>query len=443
MRKKNIIFIFLPLLLIGCGIFNLTSEGDSPGAENFSRFGIQLNLYTYFDDTDKMLAILEMAESAGVKWTREVFAMDWIMPAADTYDEDVLSSYDNMIDLARDHGIWVYGTIDYENSWLTENYYAPYEEPHFSAYGEFVAHIVDRYKNDISIWEIGNEPEAADFWKPEPNPLNYTELLKEGYTKAKEADPECTIIGFSGVSSAWDFLSEVIGYGGLEYMDILGLHPYCYLDATYKSIFEISDEFLIIDSIKAAMAEEKKELPIWVTEIGYPTNPGEYGVSEKRQADILVRTYISLLAAGIGQVSWYTIPDSGIDPENDENHMGLADSGLVPKDAYRAYSVMTEFLSPRRHIREIDAGDKIKAFLFTDPFFKSVLVAWAYDETILSGTGDPESGYELLSLKIDGSIDRINDLYGNIIDEPEDDLIRLKVNLSSSPVYIVGSFRID
>ena len=189
------------------------------------------------------------------------------------------------------------------------------------------------------------------------------------------------------------------------------------------------------------MREKNRELPIWITEIGYPTNRGDFGVSEGRQAAMLVRSYILLLAAGVKQVSWYTLADSGIDLLNDENNMGLAAATLEPKLSYPAYSVMTGFLSPRSVIREIDTGENCKAFLLTDPFLKTLLVAWAYDETVQIESGDPISGYGKLSLKIDGKIDRIYNLYGEIIDEP-DDSIRLELTLSASPVYAIGSFRI-
>jgi hypothetical protein len=42
---------------------------------------------------------------------------------------------------------------------------------------------------------VWNEPNAATFWNPSPDPAAYTQLLQAAYPAIKAADPNGTVIG--------------------------------------------------------------------------------------------------------------------------------------------------------------------------------------------------------------------------------------------------------
>jgi hypothetical protein len=55
--------------------------------------------------------------------------------------------------------------------------------------------VVRRYKGRVQYYQIWNEPNIYPEWGEQPvNPEEYTELLKVGYARVKEACPECVVI---------------------------------------------------------------------------------------------------------------------------------------------------------------------------------------------------------------------------------------------------------
>jgi polysaccharide biosynthesis protein PslG len=52
-----------------------------------------------------------------------------------------------------------------------------------------------RYAGKVGAYEIWNEPNAAPYYGPQPDPAGYTELLKAAYPAIKAADPDATVIG--------------------------------------------------------------------------------------------------------------------------------------------------------------------------------------------------------------------------------------------------------
>lgn len=439
---KSSLILIIVILLSCTGNDQSPDDHEAPIAHQEYRFGILANLYEKMNDQALSAGLFTHLDTLDVDMIREVFAMDWFMPARDTYDEHVIALYDTLIDQARQHNIEILGLIDYENSWSTQNYYAPYEEQHFEDFANFVSFIVNRYKDTITCWEIGNEPEVAEYWKPAPNAVNYTHLLRYGYIAAKAADPECTVIGFSGFSSSRDFLQTVIDNDGLLYMDILGIHPYCYSDPTYKSIFEISDEYHVIDEIRDRMTTYGKTLPIRVTEVGYPTYTGEYGVDEERQAQMLVRTHVLLIAAEIGHIFLATLIDETDDITFSDENFGILTHDLMLKKSYTAYRSMIDLLKDTTLQEEIDVGEKNKAFSFDDKNNHTILVIWTFDEQIRTTDGNVTVTGTNITLDITGTVDHIYDIYKN--EQPVTmSKSGLSLTLDGSPLYIIGDFSIN
>ena len=84
-----------------------------------------------------------------------------------------------------------------------------------------------------------------------------------------------------------EFLQVLFAKGGLQYMDALSIHPYCYPQSP-----EAGNLLGRLDQVRNLMDQGGKRLPIWVTEIGWPTHQGDgRGVDEETQAAYLARMY--------------------------------------------------------------------------------------------------------------------------------------------------------
>jgi beta-glucosidase/6-phospho-beta-glucosidase/beta-galactosidase len=63
---------------------------------------------------------------------------------------------------------------------------APHTEEGRQAFARYCRELMSRYGTICRHWEVWNEPNIG-FWKPKPNPADYTELLKTVYQTVKAA----------------------------------------------------------------------------------------------------------------------------------------------------------------------------------------------------------------------------------------------------------------
>jgi hypothetical protein len=147
------------------------------------------------------------------------------------------------------------------------------------AYGEFCYQTVKHYKGKVKYFEIWNEPNG--FWEPKLGDQyqadQYIELMKECYTRGKEANPEVIIMS-AGIGTWDDLVEKYIHHyyinGAKDYFDIIAIHPYC----DYSTGFPLAEQGKTcstienIKKIRDIMVEyNDSDKQIWITEFGYPT----------------------------------------------------------------------------------------------------------------------------------------------------------------------------
>jgi hypothetical protein len=107
------------------------------------------------------------------------------------------------------------------------------------AFGNYTYEVVKHYKGKVKYFELWNEPNI--FWEPHINDelqaTQYIALMKEGYTRAKEANPDAVILS-AGIDTAdmdlvKRYIEDYYKQGAKDYFDILAIHPYCYYEENY------------------------------------------------------------------------------------------------------------------------------------------------------------------------------------------------------------------
>jgi len=383
----------------------------------------------------------DSALSANVKWIREDFVWQQIEPTKGSFD---FSVYDNIVDDALANGFNILGICapggaeEYANPWSSGSA-SPNTDEHYQDYADFVAALVQRYKGKVTHWEIWNEPDGEEYWKPQPNVIDYVSLLKRAYTTAKEVDPSVKIVGMGGVDSGnTNYISTAFQNGALDYMDIISVHPY-----GDSAIFEASTQYQNLDVIENLISTYGASTPIWATEVGYFTY--DEGVDEDRQAELLVRVYLSLLSKGVKNVFWYNLAD---DPnyapvgDNSVPHPGLFDGNLSPRKTYYSYKTMATLLEGHEFSKEYNLGETCKAVLFENSTAENVLVLWTYGEQI-DERGNVTSAQEKnISLTVTRMVDNILDIYGQPAQQLSLENSTLTVKINNSPIYVIGEFSI-
>jgi polysaccharide biosynthesis protein PslG len=199
----------------------------------------------------------------------------------------------------------------------------------------------------ITDWQIGNEANSPVFFSPRPSPSEYRQVVALAAEAIRGADPSATVVlgGMFGSPTngirAWDFLRRFhAGGAGAGAFDAYALHPY---SPTMRGIAMQARRLRrVIDSGPMADA------PLWITEIGWPTNgPEDFNLvkSETEQKRLLARSFrlfISEADWNVAKVVWYVWRDNEVQTECTVcRYSGLFTKRLDPKPAWRKLTQFT------------------------------------------------------------------------------------------------------
>ncbi len=224
---------------------------------------------------------------------------------------------------------------------------------------DFVGEAAARYRSSVEYWEFLNEP----LWVPDfclPQKGNYTvkdyiALLKGASAAIHRANPNAKVVGGLAIQSEMPFGDDFIKAGGLDYVDILNLHPYA-----GKRIPETFGPDL--KRIRGVLDEYAARKTIWATETAYygideyPYLPWQPPVDhfaanllltdERQASDYLVRFSVIMLAHGVEKIFWH-------EPISGDANVGIKDienvfiaPGGLPRKSYAAVSGLANVLGP-------------------------------------------------------------------------------------------------
>ncbi|HJT56784.1 MAG TPA: cellulase family glycosylhydrolase, partial [Ktedonobacteraceae bacterium] len=246
-----------------------------------------------------------------------------------------------------------------------------------NAFASFAATAAGRYAPmGIHTWEIWNEPNDANFWRPTANVAQYVSLLQATSKAIKAVDSHAVIVSgglaptatSGGNIAQLDFFSQFANLGGISVVDAIGYHPYSYpvppgYNASWNAWQQIANTSPSFESILVAHGAANKQ--IWLTEYGAPTNgpgaaaiPTNYNlaqhpdhVDESLQAQ-MASDAISLAQSSnyIGALYWYSYKDLGTSKSDRENFFGLRRFDGTPKPAWKSF-VQAINASKIRHLK--------------------------------------------------------------------------------------------
>jgi hypothetical protein len=213
----------------------------------------------------------------------------------------------------------------------------------YARYAGFVASALKAQVRRFEIWNEWNSGFASRVTGSDGTARDYVRMLGPAAAAIRAAHPRAEVIGgvTSGVDLAW--YRELIAAGGLAHLDAVSVHSYTLFRR------EINPEGAIasIDKLRRMLVEAapQREIPVYVTEIGWPTNDGKHGVSERDSASYLVRfTLLARSRPWIGGVWWYDLVDDGDSDSKSEHRFGLVRRDLTPKPAFRLAAPVAKLL---------------------------------------------------------------------------------------------------
>ena len=281
------------------------------------RFGIAAGGQLQWLSAEDLAWELDEYAEVGAQWVRFDFNWSRMEPEQGVYD---WWRHDAVVEAAAARGLNVLGIIAYTPDWArppgTDNKYPPTDPGDYAA---FVARVVERYAPmGVRHWELWNEPNHRNFWKPCPDVAAYTGLLTAGYAAVKAVDPDAFVVS-GGLSPAVDngcniaprtFLAGIYASGGRGSFDAFGHHPYSFPaypseQHGWSAWYQMTGASPSLRSIMEENGDGDKQ--IWATEWGAKIG----SVDEETQAAMVSEAY-SLFGSyeWAGPMFLYTYRDS-------------------------------------------------------------------------------------------------------------------------------------
>jgi hypothetical protein len=273
-----------------------------------------------------------------------------------------------------------------------------------ASYRRFLTRIVEAYDGDgsgdvaglkkgVKYWQVENEWD----WRWKDTPEKFVEFLKVAYDAIKAADPEAKVV-LGGISKlAPDaFHAGLLGdrvelngkvitpanldqekhfreeyplrtyvlEHGYPYFDIISFHQY----GRYRAIDKE------VEYLRSIMREQHYEKPLWMTEVGGPFVPYGETYTEDRQAQEVVKYYVTALGSGVEVLFWSTYiptPEWGTAFTN----TALTDKGRR-KPAYYSYKLMASKLRDATRVERLFGSPRGQLVRFTRRTGTPVYVGW-------------------------------------------------------------------
>lgn len=227
-----------------------------------TQFGVNVYNLHMEPDPEAVTHTLHLARELGVRYVR--MQMPWedveIHGWGDFEDRrnietrGIISAwekYDRIVDLAHELDLELVVRLDRPPDWAREiarerpafkegmerdgNSTGPPDD--YSDFSAFVSTVVERYRGKVRFFQIWNEPNLKNEWNwDEPDPEDFTNLLRIGYTAVKRANPDAVVL-FPSLAPAdgldrrapmteLEYLDRVYKAGGGEYFDIMTAQSY-------------------------------------------------------------------------------------------------------------------------------------------------------------------------------------------------------------------------
>jgi len=276
-----------------------THDAEAATARIGSQAGFAASWKMLWESNDDLNRDLDSMALTGAQWLRLDFDWPSVQPSPSAWN---WQATDRVVNGARARGLRVLGTLAYTPPWArasgTDAKYPPTDP---NTYARFAAAAARRYKGiGVRHWEIWNEPNQSNWWKPKPDPGAYAGLLWRANAALKAADPGATVIagGLAPAPDASDgsqingetFVRRMYQAGAKGNFDALAMHPYNYpVEPMYPH--PMNAFWATTPAVHRVMEVNgdgwKK---VWLTEYGAPT-AGYRSVSEDQQAAYLVQAY--------------------------------------------------------------------------------------------------------------------------------------------------------
>lgn len=241
---------------------------------------------------------LDLVKDAGFGWIRQQVSWADIEPGhkGNFWDFErnrpTWTRWDTIARLARDRNLRVIARLELPPAWSRpEGSYKSHPPVNVRDYADFAAAFASRYRDQIGYLQIWNEPNLAEEWGRRPvDPAAYVELLRAGYTGARQGNPKVRILTASlaqtlepddETAAGLDdlvYFNRMYLYGAAPFFDIAAANGYGLWtgpdDHQVGPWYTNLPRVTLIREVMVRYRDTAK--PIWISEFGWNTQPVDW-----------------------------------------------------------------------------------------------------------------------------------------------------------------------
>ena len=294
-------------------------QGNALTYPNVSSYGVNTFLQQEVEP-EKRARSLDLVQAAGMVFLRQEFPWedievhgkgDFIDRRNEPDGVDAWAKYDQIVAMAAERDLQLIARLSNPPSWsraqgdeIGTN--APPDD--FDDFGDFVAAVADRYRGQITYYQVWNEPNGNEEWgKQDVDPEAYTQLLCNAYGRIKAADPTAVVLAGALTPTVANngsnmndliFLERMYAAGAAACFDVFSAQGYGLwsgpTDQRLRPTVINYPHNLFLRDIMVRHGDGNK--PIWISEVGWNAVPEgiapNFGrVTEEQQARYAVEAY--------------------------------------------------------------------------------------------------------------------------------------------------------
>ncbi|MDF2641510.1 MAG: hypothetical protein K0R45_782 [Pseudomonas sp.] len=251
------------------------------------------------------------------------------------------------------------------------------------AWLKYVDYVSRQLGNRVNFYEIWNEWDL-EAPKDRQLSLDYVKLVQQTApvlrknTQGLAGTPAKILAGaVTPDGMRFGFADSLIESGALDLVDGLSIHPYAHCAADDGNTPEAWVKWLA-EYEQHVRTKAGRDVPLYLTEMAWPSHQGPCGKSEVTQALYMARIFfLARTVPNVKGMWWYDLYNDGPDRHDQEHNFGLLHENLSPKPAY----TMMKAIAPIVRDFTYDAQASVLSDgLYQLHFQKGterVLVAWA------------------------------------------------------------------
>jgi hypothetical protein len=349
--------------------------------------------------------VLKLLEDAGIGSIRDDAYWARVEPRRGVLQ--IPPNWQSYLSNVREHRLRPLLVLGYGNPFY-DNYAKPRHPAMRQAFGNYANFVAKELSDSVDLYEVWNEwdrENPIDAWAAK----DYSNLVEDTVAHLRQAERPLTVLAGAVTSLGMDlgFADRLVQNGTLNQVDGLSLHPYVHCRQDQRHTPERWITWLRwINADLRALAT--RPVPMYLTEMGWPTSTGKCGISERTQAAFLVRSlFLARTVPDIKGLWWSTLSDSGSDSNDPQQNFGLLRQDLSAKPSFMALKAVSatvrDYEYDARKSRELDTTYLLRFARGSD----QVLVAWTTGQPALThveatsvqrgnvqmiDTGQPERG---------------------------------------------------